>query len=127
MRCSLSRVVLAIALLMVLTPPALAVDIDAAPTVAPSNYLQQGGPETGVTPRHSPRPPRIQTNPSKPRHSRASHPTQAASNDDHVVSYNRRSHKFHERSCRYWNKRAATQMLESQAIAEGGKPCHLCH
>jgi hypothetical protein len=140
MPLSLARLLPGLMTVLLICLPASAADIDAAPTVAPSAYLQQGGPSTGTTPMRSPRPLRSprsahspkpahapSTKPHSPHHGRPAKPLASTSEQDHLVSFNARGHKFHEVGCRYWSGRAATQMLMSEAIAKGGKPCHLCH
>ena len=128
MHFSPAKPLLGLTAFLLLGLPASATDIDTAPTVAPSAYLQQGGPDTGTAPRRSPRPLHTpSTKPLQPHHRRTTKPVAPDTQSDHRVSYNARSRKFHEEGCRYWSGRAGTQMMMSEAIAKGGKPCHLCH
>lgn len=43
-----------------------------------------------------------------------------------TVSFNVKSHKYHNSSCRYFNCKSCIKMKRQQAIKKGGVPCKVC-
>lgn len=43
-----------------------------------------------------------------------------------VVSFNVKTHKIHNSSCRYFNCKSCIKIERQQAIKRGGVPCKVC-
>lgn len=43
-----------------------------------------------------------------------------------IVSFNVRSHKYHNSACRYFNCKSCIKIEKKEAIKRGGIPCKVC-
>jgi hypothetical protein len=104
--------------------------LDAAPTVAPSALLSGiSSPGPKPRPHRSSAPHRtgISAGGSHSRHHAPVKPSGKAQASGQMVSFNEKTHKYHEAGCRYYGCGACDEMPLSQALAAGGIPCQKCH